>query len=457
MRKLDFRLVVGLILVSVIATSAIWYVWAATPTTTIWISPGIYPGAPSYTVWREGSNYFAKDANGQIDYSGTNVSEIHESIVNAFSTTGGEIHYTEGQFMLSSSLIYKSNVTISGEGASTVLYADTNMNDDIIRNGTTGNIFGITIKDLAIYGNLDNQSPSAPLQEDKGVGITFHRVQRSTIQNVYINYTYVWGILLGRGTRNTVIDCKIEKTGYDGIIIGAQECYSKVIGTYVYEAGQLGVSGDGISIYNGAYHNQIIDCVAYGSIGSDFAIAGLQNNPPDELGECYGNIIDGCISRDAKNAGIYVGEAESDPPYDMPFNIISNNVVWNSSWAGICLNESDKAIVSNNFVRYGGIGGIQLNNSVHCVVEGNIIIDTTGDGIFIYNTNASSFSGNVIQSSSSNGIYELGTSDYNNIIGSNCFDDSGYGIKMTTAAGSAHSRITSCYNGTTWIATWGTG
>jgi len=58
----------------------------------MWISAGIYPGAPSYTIWKEGSNYFAKDANGQIDYAGTNASNLLQNCINALSVSGDYRH-----------------------------------------------------------------------------------------------------------------------------------------------------------------------------------------------------------------------------------------------------------------------------------------------------------------------------------------------------------------------------
>jgi len=76
-------IVLGILLGSLVA-------YAATPSSTFWISSGVYPGAPSYTIFREGSNYFAKDANGEIEFSGTNASEITQNSVDAL-TSGGKI------------------------------------------------------------------------------------------------------------------------------------------------------------------------------------------------------------------------------------------------------------------------------------------------------------------------------------------------------------------------------
>lgn len=67
-------------------------VYAQSPTETFILSGGIYPGAPSFTVWREGSNYFAKSQFGQIIYYGTNASEILQNAINDIDTAGDYQH-----------------------------------------------------------------------------------------------------------------------------------------------------------------------------------------------------------------------------------------------------------------------------------------------------------------------------------------------------------------------------
>jgi len=79
-------LVIGLLIGSLI-------VYAATPSSTFYISSGVYPGVPSFTVWREGSNYFAKDANGLIAYSGTNETIVTQ---NAIDNTDSGLVYLKG-------------------------------------------------------------------------------------------------------------------------------------------------------------------------------------------------------------------------------------------------------------------------------------------------------------------------------------------------------------------------
>jgi len=82
-RQVSLKHLAIIVISTILLTSFAFYVFAATPSSTFWISSGVYPGAPSYTVWKEGSNYFAKDANGEIEFSGTNASEIVNSAIEA--------------------------------------------------------------------------------------------------------------------------------------------------------------------------------------------------------------------------------------------------------------------------------------------------------------------------------------------------------------------------------------
>jgi len=101
-------LAIGLLLGTLIA-------FAATPSSTFYISSGVYPGAPSYTVWREDSNYFAKDANGLIKFSGTNFTLLMENPIAALPSDGGKILIRKGAYA-GHIVIDRSNVILEGEG-----------------------------------------------------------------------------------------------------------------------------------------------------------------------------------------------------------------------------------------------------------------------------------------------------------------------------------------------------
>jgi hypothetical protein len=101
-------LLIGLLIGAFIA-------YGQSPTSTFTISTGIYPGAPSYTIWNEGSDYFAKDANGFIGYSGTNFTTLSTSCISALPSNGGKITIEVGAYA-GHIVIDRSNVILEGEG-----------------------------------------------------------------------------------------------------------------------------------------------------------------------------------------------------------------------------------------------------------------------------------------------------------------------------------------------------
>jgi hypothetical protein len=111
------------------------YVQSQAPSGTFYISQGVYPGAPSYTVWKEGSTYFAKNAYGRIDFSSINASQVFSDIVNVglpkattYTWEGnrlqdapyGSIYFKAGRYSISSLLGIIPNgavLTITGDGS----------------------------------------------------------------------------------------------------------------------------------------------------------------------------------------------------------------------------------------------------------------------------------------------------------------------------------------------------
>jgi len=117
-----------IVISTILLTSFVFYIYADTPSSTFWISSGVYPGAPSYTVWKEGSNYFAKDAYGEIEFSGTNATDVIINSLDGLGQTGGRILVEKGTYVLTTSLTYVLDeaaatpypIEIIGEGESTV-------------------------------------------------------------------------------------------------------------------------------------------------------------------------------------------------------------------------------------------------------------------------------------------------------------------------------------------------
>lgn len=139
-KQVSLKTTVGICLISVLLASlALYYVWAATPTATFWISPGVYPGAPSYTVWKEGSDYFAKDANGELDFTGINATKVIDDAIDALSTSHGDILLVGNISIETGISLDQSYVSLRGslEWATNIVYTGTG---SAIRVGLKGGV-----------------------------------------------------------------------------------------------------------------------------------------------------------------------------------------------------------------------------------------------------------------------------------------------------------------------------
>lgn len=109
------RTSIGLAIICVILAGSLTYTLAQVPTSTFNIAPGIYPSGPSYTVWREGSYYFAKNQNGYLAYSDDNFTTLITDCLTNLPTLGGKIYLRTGEYV-GMITISRSNVIIEGEG-----------------------------------------------------------------------------------------------------------------------------------------------------------------------------------------------------------------------------------------------------------------------------------------------------------------------------------------------------
>lgn len=135
----------------VLLVSGIVYVLAATPSSTFWLMPGVYPGAPSFTVWREGNNYFAKNANGEIEFSGTNFTQVVQDAHDSLGATGGSIFITNGNYTYDVPILVSSNtITIEGENQHYTFLHGRGCSDYALQ--ITG--WGCSIRNLEVKGGL---------------------------------------------------------------------------------------------------------------------------------------------------------------------------------------------------------------------------------------------------------------------------------------------------------------
>lgn len=217
---------ISLVLVSLLFGVYIGY--SATPSNPIWISSGVYPGAPSYTIWREGYDYFAKDQNGYIAFSGTNASKIVNNCIESMPSQihgydAGIIHFNNGEYKFDSSIIInKPNIILEGEGRATEFQPSSASLDAIVlvytETDAIHNTHATEIRDIIFYNpNWATYNDTVGVRYhnniDANYGISFPSVKNcwftridaiTTDTSGFDNWTYqlVTGI--------HILDCKID-------------------------------------------------------------------------------------------------------------------------------------------------------------------------------------------------------------------------------------------------------
>jgi hypothetical protein len=123
--------------------------------------PAVYQVAASYTIWREGDNYYAADAS-RIRFSGKNASQVIQSAIDALTIgrTWKEKILLKGDFTISNPIIIKNYTILEFQGKVTVAdnaNIDTAIKsegfDDLAGTNSTGGVVEVEIVGLKLDGN----------------------------------------------------------------------------------------------------------------------------------------------------------------------------------------------------------------------------------------------------------------------------------------------------------------
>jgi len=424
------------ILVNILLISTLTYVIFASPNGTFTISPGIYPGAPSFTIWKEGSTYYAKNAYGGIEFSGTNASQVIQNALDGLTSgrTWQETVLLKGEIRVDSTIRIPSYSIIDIQG--TIKLADgANVNVFENQDQTNGNSF-ITIKNGIIDLNGGQQTQASRALYIIGrtndyiklVDVTIKNAYSATVQLINSSFSEIinnfFDTSLNGGsigivyTRQTTIAHNRFKNIYDyAITIGANSYRNEISNNLIYWF--AGSHGGGIDIY-GSSQNTIIGNVIRNSNRTNVYPIYLHvdgaNNPAR-----YNTIVGNTIF-DSFHHAIALGP-------DSNYTTIADNVIIGTGQTGIRIADSHYLTISGNIVKYNGqeaIGDALLLDSVtYSIVTGNIFGD---------------------RESTRYGINEAGTSDYN-VFTSLLAEGTNMGIRIV----GANTQVNLCWNGTTWI------
>jgi len=333
--------------------------------------------------------------------TGSNDDLVIEQAINSLPPSGGRVVLSEGDFILGSSIdILRSNVTLEGQGAGTVIKGAINTSYIIVGNGATA-LSGIRIANLAIDGT----------GQTSGHGIHFYGasnylITNSVIENCWIRRCSNNGIYLYYSRENTI-------TG--------NNCISN--------------ADNGIAISNSS-NNLIISNSLTSNGGSGILIVDSNNNTINDnqsrsngtgiyLGNSNHNVVVGNYFISNGGSGVYIDNSSN-------YNKINCNYIISNSGSGITtfniFRTSSFNTMNGNHIMLNGAFGIYLYGSSYNTIVGNFfrdnglaVNDNFSDIYISTSSNYNTVSGNVALATASNrtryAVEEIPGCDYNVIVG----------------------------------------
>jgi len=220
---------------------------------TLYLSGGIYPQG-DYTIFKEGSTWYAKNAYGYIGKTETNVTKVVEYCNTQLSSTGGTIKF--GRFDVTLDYVngtgipFASNIIYEGQGKGTVFRAKeggaNSASSFYIFRGFL--VHNVTVRNIVIDGQIS-------VHGDDYVGFQFINSTNIIVENVEAR-DLRWGIMFENVDYSTIQNCySHDNAWYNVYLIGGSD-YNTVQNVQSWR------SHNGIAIEQatgglGCYHNKI--------------------------------------------------------------------------------------------------------------------------------------------------------------------------------------------------------
>lgn len=305
---------------------------------------------------------------------------------------GGSVFFPKGTY-LHTGLSVPSNVTLWGEGFSSILYLANSANaPSIVAADTTNGSDNITIRHLCINGNKANQLVGAAGYASHGINIDGPCLNW-TIEGVKIMNTQGHGTHIRGGGPGALLDCA------SNIVI---------TGCWYYETGYYdvtAVSGRECVYANQAQNLRITNNLMELSGRQTIALEGSTTS--SAIATRY-TVISNNILRNAKSGAGIDDEANGGGDH-----VFANNVIYGMTGTGIrTVGDTGRKLVANNIIVGYGSRGIDAESeagfagaSLHII--GNIIDGTgsTGSGINVVGGQCVLVQSNTLISPTTIGIY----------------------------------------------------
>lgn len=378
--------------------------------------PTICPIATSYTIWREGDNYYAADASG-IRFSGKNASEVIQSAIDTLTIgrTWKEKIILKGNFTISSTIIIKSYTILEFQGK--VIVAD-NANidaaiksegfDELAGTDSTGGVVEVEIDGLKLDGNKEKQT--------RGFGLKLYG-RKLTLTDVNVYYCKEDGIWTEWSSSPSVTN---PEGAMEGIFSNIRSCFNdgrgwRMLGPHDSYLTDILLYCNGLVGFAcwGGGGCQGVNLHAYGNGEAGFYIDApvIFNNIVSESNNQSGVIVlahdvylDGNFYNNRQYgiemgntahspAGCYIrGKTLGHPTDKAGLRLVNGSInryelhMWENTSISGTLNENDKYIIFNTKTGQGsqnsGTATIQSGNTSvtvpHSLIETPRIVIVTG-------------------------------------------------------------------------------
>ena len=350
------------------------------PEGTLYITPEMeYEGAGKRTcrfvVGTSTAGWTVADCDYLCDGTADDV-EINAAI-QALPSTGGEIVILDGTYNIISSItVNKSNVTLSGNGAATILLRSANI-DVVFLSGVTN----CKVRDLAIDGNkIDYTSNNSCIYlSTASNNIITGNICYNNYYGVFLPYNASNNVIMGNACNNNNVGIYLSSSNVNNNTIAGNTCSNN--------------SSYGINLYRSGSNNTITGNTCN---DSQYAIT---------LNSSSNNTITGNTCNNSYN-GITLTSSSN--------NTVTGNTCNNNSYNGITLTSSSNNTITGNTCNNNNSSGINMFSSSNNTVTGNTCVRGTGQ-TSDYASNQNTI---YVISAASNNLFTG-----NNIMGKNYVDN----------------------------------
>jgi len=291
---------------------------------------------PGTLIVADGSTTLnTKRADYVVQPGSVSAETVINQAINALPANGGKVVLLEGTYTISGSIIIKSNVTLEGQGPSTVikLANENSSNTRMITNAVSTDV-NIMLNSFVLDGNKDNvtNSPTGIYLTGQNVVVSGH-----VIKNVWLRNHKYGPMMLFSLNGTTITSC-------------------------------FWTNNPG---YNSIYGYNLKNCnIANNVIKNSQGISLFKLNNISMANTITGNVIDGC------DKGINLTETSN--------NTISGNTLQNINGSGIILDLSNNNTITGNICRVCSNTGITLLRSSNNSLIGNVCSEnsTSANNVF---------------------------------------------------------------------------